>query len=219
MLFDIRNPARRRTIQAVYLMLAVLIGGGLIFFGIGNSSIGGGLLDAFNGGSGSSTNTYEKAAKTAAARTRANPRDKAAWATLTRARYQLAGQGENYDQQTGTFTDKGLVKLALVEASWDRYLSLAGSKPDAGLAALMVQAFAALNKSDKAAEAAEIVAEARPSPNTYAQLATFAYQAGQSRKGDLAAKKAVALAPKDQREVVKAKLKAIKANPTGTASG
>src|SRR4051794_3039567 len=53
MLFDLRGR-RRRLIQAIYLMLAVLIGGGLVLFGIGGN-VGGGLVDAISGNSGNSS--------------------------------------------------------------------------------------------------------------------------------------------------------------------
>ena len=51
MLFDLRGR-RRRVVQATYLMLALLMGGGLVLFGIGGD-VSGGLLDAFKGGGGS----------------------------------------------------------------------------------------------------------------------------------------------------------------------
>jgi hypothetical protein len=50
------------------------------------------------------------------------------------------------------------------------------------------------------------VADARPSSQSYYQLALYAYEAGQTRKGDLAARKAVELAPPDQRAAVKAQV-------------
>src|SRR4051795_8186540 len=54
MIFDLKGK-RRRMVQAVYLLLAVLMGGGLVLFGIGGGSLNGGLLDAFKGGGGSSS--------------------------------------------------------------------------------------------------------------------------------------------------------------------
>ena len=54
MLFDLRSRGRRRTVQGVYLGLAVLIGGGLVLFGVGAGNGLGGLLNAFNGGGSSS---------------------------------------------------------------------------------------------------------------------------------------------------------------------
>ena len=47
MLFDLRGR-RRRAVQATYLTLAVLMGGGLVLFGIGGD-VSGGLIDAFGG--------------------------------------------------------------------------------------------------------------------------------------------------------------------------
>ena len=51
MLFDLRARGRRRTVKIVYVFLALLMGGGLVFFGIGGATSGG-LLDAFKGGGG-----------------------------------------------------------------------------------------------------------------------------------------------------------------------
>src|SRR3954462_4892532 len=53
MLFDLRGR-RRRAVQATYLTLAVLMGGGLVLFGIGGNGSGG-LFDAFKGDGGGST--------------------------------------------------------------------------------------------------------------------------------------------------------------------
>src|ERR671914_482748 len=56
MLFDLQGK-RRRVVQATYLTLAVLMGGGLVLFGIGGD-VSGGLFDAFSdrqGGGGSNT--------------------------------------------------------------------------------------------------------------------------------------------------------------------
>src|ERR671914_171088 len=50
MLFDLRGR-RRRAVQATYLTLAVLMGGGLVLFGIGGD-VSGGLFDAFSDRSG-----------------------------------------------------------------------------------------------------------------------------------------------------------------------
>ena len=54
MLFDLRGR-RRRAVQATYLTLAVLMGGGLVLFGIGGNTSGG-LFDAFSGGGGGGGN-------------------------------------------------------------------------------------------------------------------------------------------------------------------
>ena len=46
MLFDLRGRGRRRAVKIIYLGLAILLGGGLVFFGVGGN-VQGGLFDAF----------------------------------------------------------------------------------------------------------------------------------------------------------------------------
>ena len=72
----------------------------------------------------------------------------------------------------------------------------------------MVQAYsqAGLNEPEKAVAAQEIITEERPKDSTFATLAVLAYQAGQTRKGDLATKEALALADEDDRETLKSEL-------------
>ena len=76
----------------------------------------------------------------------------------------------------------------------------------------MVQAYsqAGLNEPVKAVAAQEIITEARPKDSTFATLAVLAYQAGQTRKGDLATKEALALADKDDRNTLKSELETAK---------
>jgi hypothetical protein len=212
MLFDLRGRGRRRTVQAIYLTLAVLMGGGLVLFGIGGS-VSGGLFDAVGltgGGSGGSSanEQLQKQEKAALRRSRVNPRDATALITLTRVRYQQAGQGDNFDQETGAFKSGGRKELAQAAQSWASYLALDPKNPDPNVATLMVQAFSpvGLNRPQDGVTAAEIVADARPSAQTYYQLAVFAYAAKQTRKGDLAGKKAVELAPDAQRAAVKSQV-------------
>jgi hypothetical protein len=215
MLFDLRGRGRRRTVQVIYLSLAILMGGGLVLFGIGGS-VSGGLFDAFreDAGGGDVTAAAEKSVTTAAAATEANPEDPAAWARLVRARFQLAQLDEGVNENTGAFTAKGKRALVPVEQAWDRYVALKPDPPDDGVAGLMVQAFSesGLNKPAKAVGAMEMVIAARDeSPNLYSQLAVLAYQAGQNRKGDLAADKAVSLAPEAERKLLRENLDNAKA--------
>ena len=58
----------------------------------------------------------------------------------------------------------------------------------------------------------------RPAFGDYAQLAALAYGAGQTRKGDLAAERAVELAPKDRREEIKSALEAQKTQAATSAA-
>jgi hypothetical protein len=222
MLFDLRGSGRRRTVKIVYIALAFLMGGGLVLFGIGGGGgINGGLVDAITGTSGggdTSAQRFTKQEKAALVKTQANPQDAAAWAALARARFQLAGSGANFDAEKSTFTKKGIAQLNSAGDAWERYLALNPKKPDDRVASLMVQAFGALNQPDKAAEAQEVITDARPTAATFTQLAIFAYQAGQTRKGDLAKNKALELTDPDMREALKGQLESAKQSAQGAAA-
>jgi hypothetical protein len=217
MLFDLRGRGRRRTVQVIYLTLAVLMGGGLVFFGIGGSVSGGlfdavGLTNSSGTNSGSASDQLKNAEKAAARRAALTPQNPAAWAALADARFKLAGQGDNYDQNTGTFRDKGKAQLQKASDAWTRYLALKPEKPDSNVARLMLRAYSpdGLRDAANGVTTAEIVAAADPNVNNYGQLAIFAYAARQTRKGDLAAAKAIDLTPADQRRQTKSQLDAAK---------
>ena len=75
MLFDLRGRGRRRTVQVIYLALAILMGGGLVLFGIGGGT-NGGLFDAIGGSGGNSTNVdavFQKRLDTYEARPQGQP--------------------------------------------------------------------------------------------------------------------------------------------------
>jgi tetratricopeptide (TPR) repeat protein len=202
MLFDLRGRGRRRTVQVIYLSLAILMGGGLVLFGIGGD-VSGGLVDALQGQSGSSNSIVEDRIEENEDKVEADPKNAAALKELARDWYQLATQESDV---TGAFSDEGKERLAEADAAWEAYVDLDPKNPDASLASLMVNVYAptALNKPAEGAEAAEIVATAQPkNAQAYLQLAQFAAQAGQERKADLAGQKAIELAPKDQRSTVK----------------
>ena len=214
MLFDLRGRGRRRAVQAIYLTLAILMGGGLIFFGIGGNTSGG-LFDAIGGNNStqSTSDTFSKRVALYQKQVEAQPKNEIAWANLARARFQQAGTGDFYDQGTGTFTDKGKAELRKAGLAWSKYLALNPKKPDDRTASLMVQAYGptGLNQLDNAVAAQEVVVDARPpSSGLFANLAALAYAAGQTRKGDLAADKAVSLADKDRRDQVRGQLDSVK---------
>jgi hypothetical protein len=216
MLFDLRGRGRQRTVKIIYLSLAVLMGGGLVFFGVGGN-VSGGLFDAL-GITGNSSNTtsggdqLKKLEQRYAKRITVNPKDQIAWSGLADTRYKLAGQGANYDQATGTFTPQGKAQLQKASDAWQRYLALKPQRIDSNTATLLVQAYgpAGLNQPENGVAAAEVVAQARPGAITYLQFAVYAYAAHQTRKAELAGQKAVSLSSKDQLAAVKAQLAAAK---------
>jgi tetratricopeptide (TPR) repeat protein len=199
-------------VQVIYLSLAILMGGGLVLFGIGGATSGG-LIDAIQGNSSttSGTDAFQKRVDALEKRTQANPQDKAAWAQLAGLRFQLAGSGANYDQTTGAYTAKGKAILLQAAAAWQRHLSLAGEKPDTTVANQMVQAYGVtgLRNYAEAVKALEFVIDATPNATfqQYAQLAVLAHGAKQTRKATLSADKAVSLAPKNQRKTLQTQIK------------
>jgi hypothetical protein len=205
MLFDLQSPGRRGAVKVIFTVLALIMGGGLVLFGVGGNTSGG-LLDAFKDDNKSTSDVFKKQVESAQKRVDANPQSAPAWANLAKVKYQAARSSE-FDETQGLFTDKGRKELGQVKTAWDRYLALKPEKPDSGTALLMVQAFGpgGLGDYSKAVSAMEVVLDNRPpAVGLYVQYAGLAYLAGQDRKGDLATKKAVDLAPtKDQKEQVK----------------
>jgi tetratricopeptide (TPR) repeat protein len=214
MLFDLRGRGRRRTVQFIYLGLAILMGGGLVLFGVGGGG-NGGLLDAFKDSNGSTSNSavFEKNVTAAEKAVRLRPRDAAAWEKLARVRFNEAS-GTGFDQSQGVFTAAGKATLAKADAAWTRALTLTDN-PDPNLARQMVQVYgtAGLNEPAKAVAAFEIVLPTvtPPTGQVYANYATLAYAAGQTRKAELASAKALKLASTDDREQIKAQIDAAKA--------
>lgn len=218
MLFDLRGRGRRRTIQVIYLGLAVLMGGGLVLFGVGTGGGGGGLLNAFNptGGSSAAKAYVSQQAKNAEKQTKLDPSNPQGWASLTQARYQDASQG--FDSTTSTYTAAGRADLTGAGQAWQRYLAL-DKHPDPTLARLMGEAYQTLGSYTQAAQAWQIVAAASPKVAAYWEyVAAAAYLAKETDLGDLAATKAVSLTPKAQRSVLEQQLQAAKAQATGTTA-
>jgi hypothetical protein len=217
MLFDLRSRGRRRTVQAVYLTLAVLMGGGLVLFGVGAGNGIGGLLNAFTGNSSSSNKpAVSQAEKSALRQTRLNPNSASAWGSLVQARYEAAGQYAN--QTTGAYTSAGLEKLRQAGDAWQHYLKLT-KKPDSTVSLLAAHAYDSLGDPKHGVGAWQAVTQANPTAFTYYEyLAADAWQAKQNDLGDLASAKAISLAPKVQRSQVKTQLNQIKSRATAAGA-
>ncbi len=219
MLFDLRSRGRRRTVQTVYLGLALLMGGGLVLFGVGAGNGVGGLLNAFTGGgSNNQSVVVSQQEKQALRQTQLNPTDPSGWASLVQARWTSAGQGSNYNTATSSFTASGKQELAKMEQAWNRYLQLTKT-PDPNTAILAARGLAQIGNFAGAANAWEISAAGDPSsPRGYECLAASAYAAGQTRKGDLATARALTLVPKLQRTTTQKALASAKTS-SQTAQG
>jgi hypothetical protein len=219
MLFDLRGRGRRRTVQVIYAGLALLIGAGLIFFGVGAGIGGGGLLNSLTGSENSGSTSFSSQIDKYKKLTQQQPSDVYAWEQLTLAQLHEAG-GEAYFSD-GKLTSKGKELFAQTAQSWNRYLALNPPKPNVEIAQEMVRVFGeeGLNEPAEAVRVLQIVTAARPeSASLYAALAEYAYKAHNTRIGDLASERAVALAPAAQRKQLQTELAEIKKNPTGSSS-
>lgn len=214
MLFDLRSRGRRRTVQAVYLGLAILMGGGLILFGVGTGSGIGGLLNAFTGqGSGNQqSSVFSQQVKTAERQVKANPNSAAAWGALLTARYSDAASGTS--SSTTSLTSAQKTKFAAVGDAWQHYTALSSS-PTENNALYAATAYGLLAQYANAAGAWEAVTQADPSSaKGYVCLAMNAYAASQTRKGDLAAAKAASMVPKANRKTLTSEINAAKTQPS-----
>jgi hypothetical protein len=205
MLFDLRGR-RRRAVQATYLTLAVLMGGGLVLFGIGGD-VSGGLFDAFKGGQGSPADQQaQKRVKSNQKVLARNPEDKGALKALVRDEISLANSQR--PQSSLAYPAKAKKDLLAASSYWQRYLRLEKGRPDAALAAVAVAMYdpGALNDPKQAQQAATILAEAQKNTFAYIKLVTYATLAGDKRTADLAAQKAVDLAPANAKKSVRAQV-------------
>ena len=211
MLFDLTGK-RKRTVQVVYLTLAILMGAGLVVFGIG-SDVSGGLGDLFGGGSGSNQadKTIEKKIDAAEKTLQRDPQNAPALAQVVRGHYQLATA--EADPNTSEFTEDAKPELQETVDAWVRY-EKAVEKPDVALGRLVIQAYDGLGRLTPdqtdakpywtgASDAAEVVADSKPNAQNYIVWVQYATLAGQTRKADLAGKRAIELAPKNQKKAAK----------------
>ena len=202
MLFDLRGH-RRRAVQATYLVLAVLMGGGLVFFGIGGSS--GGILDAVTGNNSGGSNVNEQLQKridSEKERLKASPTNAAVLAELVRLNYQAAVSQQ--PSGSSAFPEDAKDELRAAGAYWDRYVKAKDGEPSPDLARFAYTIFGTtgLNQPDKAKDAVRVIAAQANDAQTYLLLVQTATAAGDKRTAQLAAQKAIDLAPKGQRKQV-----------------
>jgi hypothetical protein len=217
MLFDLRSRGRRRTVQAVYLFLAILIGGGLVLFGVGAGNGLGGLLNGLtgNGSTSGQQSAVSQAEKTAIKATQLNPTSAAAWGNLVQARWSNArSNNADVNATTGQFTAAGNKELATLGQDYQRYKSLV-KQPDPNIAILAARAYQYVGNYSAATNAWSDITAANPSEATAFECqAANAYAASNTRIGDLASAKALSLVPKAQQTLLKSRISQAKTDPT-----
>jgi hypothetical protein len=210
MLFDLQGK-RRRMVQATYLTLAVLMGGGLVLFGIGGD-VSGGLFDAFSDRSGGTGNdVVEERVERLEERVRDNPDALQARKDLVRDYYSLAGA--QMAEGATSFPPEARDELRKAAANWQAYLEREKGEPDPVVARYALQIFdmAALDRPKAAEQAARVIAEDQNDSSSYLLLTQYAALAGDDRTANLAGQKALALAPKSDRKEVKKAVEQAKA--------
>ena len=226
MLFDLRSPRRRVAIKFIYGTLAVLMGGGLIFFGIG-SDASGGLSEIF--GNGSADSGFEDQIEDAENEVEENPRNQAALLDLVTLNAQAGGQqAEGIDERSGypiLGSDSEESYNQAAEA-WARYLALKPKRPDPTAALLLANAYfvLAVNANsaasaqidlENAADVQQIAVDGNPIIGNLNSLATYLYLAGRSQEGDRVAAQLLAKAPPGQRNQIEKQLEATKKQGSG----
>jgi hypothetical protein len=207
MLFDLQGK-RRRVVQATYLSLAVLMGGGLVLFGIGGD-VSGGLFDAFSDRTNSGNDIVEERVEKNEDKVASNPQAIAARKELVRDYFSLAaGQAS-----TQGFPADAQDELRKASSNWNAYLAAEKGDPDASLARVAVQIYdvSALNQPQQAMKAARIIAADGNDAASYLQLVQYAALAGDKRIEKLASAKVMELVPDDQRKAARQQLQQIKA--------
>ena len=196
-------------VQATYLMLALLMGGGLVLFGIGG--------DVSAGSSTPSRATVAAATRTTPWRSRSTDKSSACRRTPNVVVLQslVTRQLSARDQPAAFRCDdlpRGRAGRSPRAANyWQRYLKAEDeAERGDGSHALRVYDVGALNQPKEAQRAATIIAEAQNDPNAYLQLVAYASLARDERTADLATQKAVDLAPKNQRKQVEQQAEALK---------
>jgi hypothetical protein len=201
MVFDIRGR-RRHVVKFVYALLAILMAGSLFLVtgAINLNSIFGATTT-----SESAVTSFEKQAENIETKLAKTPEDEDLMASLTRTRINTAnamitnGAAESQDG-----VEEVKQQLALASEGWSNYVG-AVSEPSPGLAIQVAPALfqlaeisgngeVALENVKAAAAAQKIVAEGRPSLNSWSTLAFYLLFTQNYKAAEVAKNEAVKLA-------------------------
>ncbi|HWC47719.1 MAG TPA: hypothetical protein VG448_02435 [Solirubrobacterales bacterium] len=217
MVFDVRGR-RKHVVRVVYALLAVLMGLSL-FLVVGSVNLGE-LFSSSGGGSTNLAQPYEEQAERLETKLKKTPEDPTLLQALARARV-TAGNSLLSNEPNEEDLTKAVQQYQLASSSWAEYLE-ATDEPSAGTAQLLSPALFALAERsttydevqrnlEAASEAQKIVAEQRPSLNSYAVLARYTYFTGDFKAAEEAQAKATKLTKeKFEREELDKLMKEVK---------
>jgi hypothetical protein len=181
MVFD-TGGRRRGVVKVVYAILAVLMGLSLLLV-VGPAP----LQDLFGVGDEVSraADQFEEQAEKTELKLKKNPEDPALLLNLTRARINAGNSLAEANPETGevAYTPESVQQLQAASESWSKYLK-STDEPNAGAAQVAAQALFGLAQVARtgpeaevnvraAAQAQQIVAEARPSIGSLSTLAIY----------------------------------------------
>ncbi len=211
MLFDLRGK-RKRVIQVIYVLLAVIMAASLIVIGLPGGanpfSSGGGVVsqDIADSNIERAENIQERLAT--------EPNNIRAQEELIRARIAAGNSLIEVDQETGaqTITDEATTQYDLAAQSWEKYLRATKNQPDQSVAQVIANTLFTLSQDSTvaqfetniadAARAQKFVADAaeadRNGPSAagpLATLATYQFYAQQTAEAKATLKRAIAATP------------------------
>jgi hypothetical protein len=209
MLFD-TSGRRKRVIQVVYALLALLMGGSL-FLVIGPFNLG--ELVGSSTSSGSASEVFEEQVERVEGRLAKDPDNEQMLLTLMRAeinsgnaKVEPVAEGE-----TATIPPEARTDFAAASETWKRYLKAVGDDPNPSAALLVAGTFFRVAESGAsslseirgnvklAAEAQRIAAEAQPNVGTLrSTLAIYEFFNGNFAEGDRLTKQVTAEASSKQ---------------------
>lgn len=199
MLFD-TSGRRKRVIQVVYAVLALLMGASL-FLVVGPFNLAELVGDS---SSSSATKVFDEQVERIEGRLAQNPNDEQLLLALTRAQINVGnsqietvGAGE-----TPTVSNEALRDFEAASQSWNRYLQ-ATDEPSPTAAQLVAGTFFRLGESSssvlnaienisQATKAQQIAAEERPNINSLSTLAIYQFFNGEFAAGEKTEKQAAA---------------------------
>jgi predicted Zn-dependent protease len=217
MLFDLQSRRRRTAVKFIYALLAVLMAGGLVLFGIGAGNGNGGIASSLvgNGSSGNSTEnaTINKAIKVAQAKITADPKSAGAWNALIQARYEQANSAADFNSTTETYTAGGKTALKEMLSAYIKYAALVKGPESVTTAFQAAHAYAQTGEYADATGAWQAFLQAEPGNlRGFECLAYTGYAAKDTTLADEAAAKAVAQTPKLDQLTVKTDFKDAKSS-------
>ncbi len=218
MVFDIRGR-RKRVVQVVYVILALLMGLSL-FTVVGPVNLG----DLFGGGSGGSASAnFDDQAAAIEKKLKKQPESEGLWLSLARTRFGAGSTLAQTDPTTGqtVLSEDAVAEFRQGAKAWNSYLELHPQPPSPNVAQLAANASFTLAQNSTsypeayknlraAASAQAVVAAARPGAAAYSNLAAFSFLAGDFKAGDAAAKKYLAEVPAAQQKSAKKSIAAVR---------